>query len=98
MGPGNHGCQAVVSSLARVCGHARSANSAISKRQTAKIVACGRSVGHRCLIAKTLGENFAIGGHRFDPSHVHQPSARNFNHLLIQPLFDFTRFVNVWEN
>jgi hypothetical protein len=29
------------------------------------------------------------GGRRFEPGHVHQPSACNFNHLLIRPSCDF---------
>jgi hypothetical protein len=36
-------------------------------------------------------------GHRFDPGHVHQPSARNFNHSLIQLAFNFAKLGNIWE-
>jgi hypothetical protein len=31
------------------------------------------------------------GGRRFDPGHVHQPSACNFNQLLIWPSSDFPK-------
>src|SRR6266478_2812441 len=37
------------------------------------------------------------GGRRFDPGHVHHLSACNFNHLLIRPLADFSKFGNTWE-
>ena len=37
------------------------------------------------------------GGRRFDPGHVHQPSACNFNHLLFWPSSDFPKLGNIWE-
>src|SRR2546427_4861790 len=37
------------------------------------------------------------GGRRFDPGHVHQPSACNFNHLLIRPALNFAKLGNIWE-
>jgi hypothetical protein len=37
------------------------------------------------------------GGREFESPHVHQPSVRKINHLLIRPLNNFTRFGNIWE-
>jgi hypothetical protein len=37
------------------------------------------------------------GGRRFDPGHVHQPSACNFHHLLIRPSGHFPKLGNIWE-
>src|SRR6266446_6591183 len=38
------------------------------------------------------------GGRRFDPGHVHQPSACNFNHLLIRLVLNFVKLGNPWEH
>ena len=37
------------------------------------------------------------GGRRFEPGHVHQPSACNFNHLLIRPFGHFPKLGNIRE-
>ncbi len=37
------------------------------------------------------------GGRGFESPHVHQPSACNFNHLLIRPAFNFAKLGNIWE-